>query len=139
VQLILYGIHQEIPFKILVIKKRNIIILIMSSQSGSSLEVIGNMLVVRDSNGNVRLPNTANGNLKIAGSTFVNASLAVSGNTALCSSAGETLAFFGSSGTVQPEVENSNMTAEQLAGNTTALSKMVVSLYSALSKLGLVK
>jgi hypothetical protein len=139
VQPIHYGTQLEIPFKILVIKKRNIIILIMSSQSGSSLEVIGNMLVVRDSNGNVRLPNTANGNLKIAGSTFVNASLAVSGNTALCSSAGETLAFFGSSGTVQPEVENSNMTAEQLAGNTTALSKMVVSLYSALSKLGLVK
>jgi hypothetical protein len=151
VQLILYGTHPEIPFKILVIKKRNIIILIMSSQSndpssssssqsnGSSLQVIGNMLVVRDSNGNIKLPNTANGNLKIAGSTFVNASLAVSGNTALCSSAGETLAFFGSSGTVQPEVENSNMTAEQLAANTTALSKMVVSLYNALSKLGLVK
>lgn len=107
--------------------------------NGSSLQVIGNMLVVRDSNGNIKLPNTANGNLKIAGSTFVNASLAVSGNTALCSSAGETLAFFGSTGTVQPEVENSSMTAEQLVGNTTALSKMVVSLYGALSKLGLVK
>lgn len=111
----------------------------MSSQSGSSLEVVGNMLVVRDSNGNVRLPNTANGNLKVAGSTFVNASFAVSGNTALCSSTNETLAFFGASGVTQPEIENSNMTAEQLAGNVTALSTMVVSLYSAFAKLGLVK
>jgi hypothetical protein len=110
-----------------------------SSTSGSSLEVIGNTLMIRDSNGNLKLPNTANGNLKISGSTFVNASLAVSGNTALCASTDSTLAFFGSSGVVQPVVSNSNMTVSELAANPTALSTLVVSLYDGLSKLGLVK
>jgi len=111
----------------------------MSSTKTSSLQVIGNTLMVVDSNGNYKLPNTANGNLKITGSTFVNTSLAVSGSTALCAGPDSTLAFFGSNGSVQPEIVNSNMTADQLAGNTTALSKMLVSMYEALSKLGLVK
>jgi len=111
----------------------------MSSQGTSSLQVIGNTLTVVDSNGNYKLPSTANGNLKITGSTFVNSSLAVSGTTALCAGPDSTLAFFGSNGSVQPEIVNSNMTTDQLAGNITELSKMVVSMYEALNKLGLVK
>jgi len=111
----------------------------MSSTKTSSLQVIGNTLMIVDSNGNYKLPSTANGNLKITGSTFVNASLAVSGTTALCAGPDSTLAFFGSNGSIQPVIENSNMTESELAGNTTALSKMLVSMYEALSKLGLVK
>lgn len=115
----------------------------MSSNSAatatSSLQVIGNTLMVLDSNGNYKLPSTANGNLKIIGSTFVNSSLAVSGSTALCAGPDSTLAFFGSNGSTQPEIENGNMTEAELAGNTTALSKMIVSMYEAMKKLGLVK
>ena len=111
----------------------------MSSTATSSLQIIGNTLMVLDSNGNYKLPSTANGNLKITGSTFVNSSLAVSGTTALCAGPDSTLAFFGSNGSVQPEIVNSNMTTDQLAGNITELSKMVVSMYEALNKLGLVK
>lgn len=105
----------------------------------SSLDVIGNMLVVKDSNGNIRLPNTANGNLKVNGSTFISSALAVSGNTALCADPSNTLAFYGTTGTTQLGVTNSNMTVSQLAGNTTAMATMVLSLHDALSKLGLVK
>jgi hypothetical protein len=111
----------------------------MSSTATSSLQIIGNTLMILDSNGNYKLPSTANGNLKITGSTFVNSSLAVSGSTALCAGPDSTLAFFGSNGSIQPEIVNSHMTEGELAGNTTALSKMLVSLYEALSKLGLVK
>jgi len=110
-----------------------------SSQGTSSLQIIGNTLMIVDSNGNYKLPSTANGNLKIAGSTFVNSSLAVSGATALCAGPDSTLAFFGSNGSTQPEIVNSNMTEAELAGNTTALSKMIISMYEAMKKLGLVK
>lgn len=111
----------------------------MSSTATSSLQVIGNTLMIVDSNGNYKLPSTANGNLKITGSTFVNTSLAVSGSTALCAGPDSTLAFFGSNGSLQPEIVNSNMTAEQLAGNVVAMSRMLASMYEALAKLGLVK
>ena len=110
-----------------------------ASNGTSSLQIIGNTLMVLDSNGNYKLPSTANGNLKTTGSIFVNSSLAVSGSTALCAGPDSTLAFFGSNGSVQPEIENSDMTAEQLAGDITALSKMLVSTYDAMKKLGLVK
>ena len=110
-----------------------------SSNSTSSLQIIGNTLMVLDSNGNYKLPSNANGNLKINGSTFVNSSLAVSGSTALCAGPDSTLAFFGSNGSVQPEIVNSNMSVAELAKNNTALSKMIVSMYDAMKKLGLVK